>query len=698
MARLNDPQTESLEALKKRFLRQNREIARVNSTQSVRIRNLEDETTRLLTENIELREQVIKLQASLDRREKARVIVESVEATKKKLEEKVAELDGIVKGLGQAITTSPEGKLAVRQPRAHIISHHQRIWKSQLTLGEMHDGQLPAIHEDARSRRNSLNVEEHRRNSLNFEEINLPPPQLEDNIHDDSDEDLKPPVSSLLDIRPRRRRDSAMAIDLGVLNKPAAPSEARPPAPSNENTISKASKRKFEREAEAVMELVADMEFKFSKISEQPIEVVRSVGGVESAGTADAPRSAEEDQAQEGQHKAREEGAPSKIVRLVLNSDARKRKEAPVSIGEEYAPPIAPAISTSSRRALGPKSTNSDPTNSPLKQARIASALGKDEKGYGKPEKVDLPPPPLMKAYRSSHARDVDPSPLDTEQPTNVRASRRAKSGVNYALPNLRDKMRRDDRAAEAARGEGRTQKRSSAGRSRSKESVVEGELKVKSEDPEDADDEDQWLNLPPMPPMPLPTQTSRLEEDLRKHKERGIGGLLERKPSRERERREKDLESGLPPSVISHRKRRTSSLHCPPNGMNPGNEEEGRSRAAFGHGEGKRKTVTTEGPDPSTDCNHRTLIDASTTRKKVYSHLPPSSTNVEDNEGVFEGVRGSRRVTLGGVPIGSEGARTVRGVKSSGHLTSEDGGDDERRRLGPPGPGIGARRRSMML
>jgi len=197
---------------------------------------------------------------------------------------------------------------------------------------------------------------------------------------------------------------------------------------------------------------------------------------------------------------------------------------------------------------------------------------------------------------------------------------------------------------------------------------------------------------------MPLPTQTSRLEEDLRKHKERGIGGLLERKPSRERERREKDLESGLPPSVISQRKRRTSSLHCPPNGMNPGNEEEGRSRAAFGHGEGKRKTVTTEGPDPSTDCNHRTLIDASTARKKVYSHLPPSSTKVEDNEGVFEGVCGSRRVTLGGDPIGSEGARTVRGVKSSGHLTSEDGGDDERRRLGPPGPGIGARRRSMML
>ena len=248
----------------------------------------------------------------------------------------------------------------------------------------MHDGQLPAIHEDARSRRNSLNVEEHRRSSLkyflslclgytchftikhkitnalvdllclSFEEINLPPPRPEDNIHDDSDEDLKPPVSSLLDTRPRRRRDSVMASDLGVLIKPAVPPKTQPPAPSNETTISKASKRKFEREAEAVMELVADMEFKFSRMSERPIEVAGSTGEAESAAAAEASERAEEDQVPEGKHKTMGEEVPSKIVRLVLNSDVRKRKEAAISTDEEYAPPIVPAISTSSRRALGP--------------------------------------------------------------------------------------------------------------------------------------------------------------------------------------------------------------------------------------------------------------------------------------------------------------------------------------------------------
>ena len=169
---------------------------RANSTQSVRIRNLESETTRLLSENIELREQVIKLQASLDRRERTRVVIENVEATKQKLEEKVSELGNIIKSLGQAITTSPQGTLpdarntcdrcsvdseanvllcrclragtsAPRQPRASIVSPDQRNWKNQFSLGDMagsHDGQLPAIHEDARSRRSSIEY----RNSLKY--------------------------------------------------------------------------------------------------------------------------------------------------------------------------------------------------------------------------------------------------------------------------------------------------------------------------------------------------------------------------------------------------------------------------------------------------------------------------------------------------------------------------------------------------
>lgn len=82
---------------------------RVNSAQSIRIRSLESETTRLLSENIELREQVIKIQAALDKRERSKVDLENVEATKQQLEGKVAEMQELVRSLGQAIAFSPQG-------------------------------------------------------------------------------------------------------------------------------------------------------------------------------------------------------------------------------------------------------------------------------------------------------------------------------------------------------------------------------------------------------------------------------------------------------------------------------------------------------------------------------------------------------------------------------------------------------------
>lgn len=168
---------------------------RVNSAQSIRIRSLESETTRLLSENIELREQVIKIQAALDKRERSKVDLENVEATKQQLEGKVAEMQELVRSLGQAISFSPQGlclrflststyvslycdKMLIQtssnkakpppKQRAYIVSPEQRTWKSGLSFSEVMgtEGSLPAISEDARSRRSSLNVDEHRRTSL----------------------------------------------------------------------------------------------------------------------------------------------------------------------------------------------------------------------------------------------------------------------------------------------------------------------------------------------------------------------------------------------------------------------------------------------------------------------------------------------------------------------------------------------------
>ena len=67
MARLNESNafSESLDALKRRFIRQNRDLARSNSTQSVKIRQQEGEIAHLLSENASLREKVLQLENEL---------------------------------------------------------------------------------------------------------------------------------------------------------------------------------------------------------------------------------------------------------------------------------------------------------------------------------------------------------------------------------------------------------------------------------------------------------------------------------------------------------------------------------------------------------------------------------------------------------------------------------------------------------
>ena len=156
--------------MKRRFVRQNREIARlveyfplaltgipsddvlyrVNSTQSLRIRSLEAETSRLLSENIELREEAIRLRHELDKSRRWN----NVASVKSKLEDKLAELGYLVNELGsvQNGDVNDSSPLRKRVERASSKrSPDQKNWKNALTLSEVtggQDGRLPPIVED----------------------------------------------------------------------------------------------------------------------------------------------------------------------------------------------------------------------------------------------------------------------------------------------------------------------------------------------------------------------------------------------------------------------------------------------------------------------------------------------------------------------------------------------------------------------
>ncbi|KLJ08381.1 hypothetical protein EMPG_16187 [Blastomyces silverae] len=102
MARLNDipVAAESVESLKRRFIRQNREIARANSIQSLRIRTLESEVSRLLAENASLREEVIATNQELEKFKHDGQLGCEIDNLKSKLDAKLAEFGSLIADLG----------------------------------------------------------------------------------------------------------------------------------------------------------------------------------------------------------------------------------------------------------------------------------------------------------------------------------------------------------------------------------------------------------------------------------------------------------------------------------------------------------------------------------------------------------------------------------------------------------------------
>ncbi|MCJ1475329.1 hypothetical protein MMC13_003991 [Lambiella insularis] len=163
MARLNEPAA-PVESVEAHFSLATLTDTRANSTQSLRIRNLEAETSRLLSENLALREQVISLQHELDCRPK-RSVLEDLGLVKDKLDIKLAELGSLVFELGQARKSAiadnspPRRRSRKASPKR---SPDQRNWKNVLSLSEVtggQDGRLPPIVEDKYYPRRTLDPE-----------------------------------------------------------------------------------------------------------------------------------------------------------------------------------------------------------------------------------------------------------------------------------------------------------------------------------------------------------------------------------------------------------------------------------------------------------------------------------------------------------------------------------------------------------
>lgn len=144
--------------MKRKFMRQNRDIARANSTQSLRIRNLENEVSRLLAQNLELNEQIIRLHNEIATG-KAQRKADHAEVVKSQLEAKVLEIGALIASLEyeppRKKTTSQGGTTTKASP----ASPDQKTWKNMCSLSEAvaaQEGRLPPILENKSYPRRTL--------------------------------------------------------------------------------------------------------------------------------------------------------------------------------------------------------------------------------------------------------------------------------------------------------------------------------------------------------------------------------------------------------------------------------------------------------------------------------------------------------------------------------------------------------------
>ncbi|KAI1083883.1 hypothetical protein F5B20DRAFT_355492 [Whalleya microplaca] len=543
MARLNEPMvsTDSIDTLRRKFLRQNRDIARINSTQSLKIRCLENECARMLSENLDLRGQILRLETELQQSSAHRIADHALEI-KEKMEAQLLEWGAMLGSLGHEPLPKDRSPRAAKKPRMMpSVGRSTSEWRRRDTMSSMKDleavaqqeGRLPPIWENKSCPRETLNREE----------ILALCDRADDNADSNTDSpDLgPPPVSRFVDEDP-------VKIDLPTKSATSMSDSAvrkeRTPTPEARRTPTKTMEK-----AEGVFKdepSVKKAELKAIK----PISPTKPETTVATKLSAPADESQITNQAVKAglKRKTRDEDekenplASRPFIQTTTATKAQSEKTAGVK-GRASNRPIKDVPhkkesrdkitgSVTQRKPLGAKNSN-EVLNSPKKASKplIADEVtkAKAESKRAEPEKektkvkeqrivpIEMPAPPALAAPPVATIKEElapepemaspdSPTPMasrddirDTPPPSDIlsrgetsRGSRRARAAVSYAEPNLRDKMRRPTKELfDAVSGEGRNIRRGSS-QSKSNEPSSRPSSGVKSEDRSGS-----WKSLP---------------------------------------------------------------------------------------------------------------------------------------------------------------------------------------------------------
>ncbi|KAK4197186.1 putative Shugoshin [Triangularia verruculosa] len=481
MARLNEPPLSAadsnLEILRRKFLRQNRDIARINSDQSQKIRRLENDCACLLSENLELRGQILRLEKQLEDNSARRIADHALEI-KAKLEAQLAEFGALLGNLG----VEPPAKRHSGADRRFSKSSRPSTSRTPPAIRRRRDtnvdaetlafqeGRMPPIYEN----------KSYQRATMNSEEIMALCAAAADTSADSLDLG-PPPVSRFIDEEPVKKSSPTRKAEDGQLNLSSPPKldfTKRLPASPEPSKILEASPTKD-----------IQPEVRPPPIEQPPptppTQTIRA-GAKRKYGDENSVQATLDQTAKELKDVvAAEKALPSRDILL----KRRSIKELPASKRDKMRAPLAA------------KSTNED-FMSPKKMAAKSKPIEEPKKENAPPPKelpakeqpkarklapatiqvppVVLPPPTVLSVIAEPDAplpmsiltspttpgrpSSVEPLPHDTPPPAHIssegetsRPSRRARPAISYAEPNLRDKMRRPTKELfDAVSGEGK--------------------------------------------------------------------------------------------------------------------------------------------------------------------------------------------------------------------------------------------------
>ncbi|KAK1998548.1 shugoshin [Colletotrichum falcatum] len=543
MARLNEPpvSADSIDTLRRKLLRQNRDLAKANAIHLARIKNLEADYSRCLSDNIELNGRIIGLEKELEN-SNARRIADHALDIRSRLETQLMDCMSLIASLGQEPPTkrhaSPRGRRISRASLSHRSPPQRRPPREPTKDTEaraLQEGRLPPIAENKSYPRATLDREQILALCSEAADITdtadttdspeLGPPPLSRFVDTDS-VNIGSPRQSLQAVEPETARSSPMLSPSPVpapqpapapktANKPEKTVTVRPdPAPTSEKAHTEARRPPAE---DSILPLALPQTT--AKVGSKRKYCLGDDTSRTAKPVAELPKPKEP----EGRPNTTREQPSGQTLKELANRrrEARERMSAPVN----------------PRKPLSAKSTNDDMT-SPVKSARSEADHGKapekpkpraareraaqkikEEAEPDSPVKVSAasppPPTPVVEVFPSTEtvpteaallsAASPEPTPRtslssvrDTPPPTDIsshgetsRPSRRARAAVSYAEPNLRDKMRRPTKELyDAVTGQTRYLQRS--GSANADQLLGEGVLAVKRE----SSDEGAWKQI----------------------------------------------------------------------------------------------------------------------------------------------------------------------------------------------------------